>query len=109
MSRGLTPGRVGSRPFRCRRAGARGRTPGAVGYPPPPRRVPSLASAAGVLLGPAKGVKWSAFFFLPFFIIIVLAWRWQARRSAGIRGPIVAGILGDFGWGVTPGGLAAIF
>ena len=53
---------------------------------------------AGVLFGLACGVKWSALFFLPFFAVLVLVWRVQARRSAGIRGPFIAGILGDLGW-----------
>ncbi|GIE99189.1 dolichyl-phosphate-mannose--protein mannosyltransferase [Paractinoplanes rishiriensis] len=68
--------------------------------PAVPRIVPWWLLTAGVLMGLACGVKWSAAFFLPFFGVLVLVWRWQARRSAGIRQPVVAGILGDIGWGL---------
>jgi dolichyl-phosphate-mannose-protein mannosyltransferase len=64
-----------------------------------PRIVPWWLLVAGVLMGLACGVKWSALFFLPFFTALVLAWRWQARRSAGVPRPVLAGILGDLGWG----------
>jgi dolichyl-phosphate-mannose--protein O-mannosyl transferase len=74
-----------------------------------PRITPWWLLVAGVLFGLANGVKWSALFFLPFFALLVLVWRWQARRSAGIRGPIVAGILGDFGWWVASVALSLIF
>jgi dolichyl-phosphate-mannose-protein mannosyltransferase len=74
-----------------------------------PRVTPWWLLAAGVLFGLACGVKWSALFFLPFYIIIVVGWRWQARRSAGIRGPIIAGILGDIGWWAVSIGLSLIF
>jgi dolichyl-phosphate-mannose--protein O-mannosyl transferase len=66
-----------------------------------PRIVPWWLLVAGVLFGMACGVKWSALFFLPFFGVLILVWRWQARRSAGIRQPIVAGIFGDIGWGIV--------
>ena len=74
-----------------------------------PRITPWWLLVAGVLFGLANGVKWSALFFLPFFALLVLVWRWQARRSAGIRGPIVAGILGDLGWWVVSVALSLIF
>ena len=51
--------------------------------PKVPRIVPWWLLAAGALFGLACGVKWSALFFLPFFGALVIAWRWQARRSAG--------------------------
>ncbi|GAA4931579.1 dolichyl-phosphate-mannose--protein mannosyltransferase [Actinoplanes utahensis] len=63
-----------------------------------PRIVPWWLLVSGVTFGMACGVKWSALFFAPFFAGLVLVWRVQARRSAGVRGPIVAGILGDLGW-----------
>jgi dolichyl-phosphate-mannose-protein mannosyltransferase len=65
-----------------------------------PRIVPWWLLAGGVLCGLGCGVKWSALFFMPFFGALVIAWRWQARRSAGIPQPFVAGIGGDIGWGV---------
>ncbi|WP_127498234.1 dolichyl-phosphate-mannose--protein mannosyltransferase [Actinoplanes solisilvae] len=63
-----------------------------------PRIVPWWLLVAGVTFGLACGVKWSALFFAPFFAALVIVWRVQARRSAGVRGPIIAGILGDLGW-----------
>nr|WP_239162960.1 phospholipid carrier-dependent glycosyltransferase [Actinoplanes rishiriensis] len=72
----------------------------------PPRTVPWWLLAAGALLGLACGVKWSAAFFLPFFGALVLAWRWQARRSAGFRAGWTAG---DLGWGLLSVVLTAVF
>jgi dolichyl-phosphate-mannose-protein mannosyltransferase len=77
--------------------------------PAVPRVVPWWLLVAGVLFGLACGVKWSALFFLPFFGALVVVWRWQARRSAGIRRPIRAGILGDLGWGVLSVALTVVF
>jgi dolichyl-phosphate-mannose--protein O-mannosyl transferase len=76
---------------------------------PVPRIVPWWLLAGGVLFGLACGVKWSALFFLPFFVIVVLIWRWQARRSAGIGRPIRTGLLGDAGWWVVSVALSLIF
>jgi dolichyl-phosphate-mannose--protein O-mannosyl transferase len=72
-----------------------------------PRVVPWWLLVSGVLLGLACGVKWSALFFLPFYAALVLVWRWQARRSAGITQPVIAGIFGDIGWGVLSMALTA--
>ncbi|HEV7965132.1 MAG TPA: glycosyltransferase family 39 protein [Actinoplanes sp.] len=76
--------------------------------PKVPRIVPWWLLVAGVLFGLACGVKWSALFFLPFFAVLIIVWRVQARRSAGIR-PFIAGILGDLGWGLLSFVLAGIF
>ena len=66
--------------------------------PKVPRIVPWWLLVAGALFGMSCGVKWSALFFAPFFAMLVIVWRVQARRSAGVRGPFLAGILGDLGW-----------
>ncbi len=63
---------------------------------------------AWVLLGCALGVKWSAAFFLPFFAIMSLAWEVQARRSAGVRRPVIRGILSSLGWGFVGGVLSMV-
>jgi dolichyl-phosphate-mannose--protein O-mannosyl transferase len=76
--------------------------------PKVPGIVPWWLLVAGVLFGLACGVKWSALFFLPFFAVLIIVWRVQARRSAGIR-PFIAGILGDLGWGLLSFVLAGIF
>jgi len=73
------------------------------------RIVPYWLLVSGVLFGLACGVKWSALFFLPFFAALALAWRWQARRSAGIARPVLAGLLGDIGWGALSVTLTAAF
>jgi dolichyl-phosphate-mannose-protein mannosyltransferase len=59
-----------------------------------PRVVPWWLLGGGVAFGLACGVKWSALFFLPFFVLVTVVWRRQARRSAGLRGRS----LGDLGW-----------
>ncbi|MEV6345710.1 phospholipid carrier-dependent glycosyltransferase [Actinoplanes sp. NPDC051851] len=74
-----------------------------------PRIVPWWLLVSGILFGLACGVKWSSLFFAPFFAGLVIAWRWQARRSAGVRGPFVAGIFGDFGYLVLSFVLSIIF
>jgi dolichyl-phosphate-mannose-protein mannosyltransferase len=66
--------------------------------PSAPRIVPWWLLVAGVTFGLACGVKWSALFFAPFFAALVIVWRTQARRSAGVKGPFLAGVLGDLGW-----------
>ncbi|GID25205.1 dolichyl-phosphate-mannose--protein mannosyltransferase [Paractinoplanes brasiliensis] len=63
-----------------------------------PRIVPWWLLVAGITFGMACGVKWSALFFAPFLGALVIVWRVQARRSAGVQGPFLAGILGDLGW-----------
>jgi dolichyl-phosphate-mannose-protein mannosyltransferase len=74
-----------------------------------PRVVPWWLLASGALFGLACGVKWSALFFAPFLAALVWAWRVQARRSAGIRGPFVGGVLGDLGWLILSFALSVIF
>jgi dolichyl-phosphate-mannose--protein O-mannosyl transferase len=70
-----------------------------------PTIVPWWLLTAGALLGLACGVKWNALFFLPFFAALVLAWRVQARRSAGLRGSLFA----DLGWGLLSVVLTVVF
>jgi dolichyl-phosphate-mannose--protein O-mannosyl transferase len=84
------------------------------GYDPetarrPPRIVPWWLLAGGALFGLACGVKWSALFFAPFFAILVIAWRVGARRSAGVRRPLLPGVFGDLGWLILSFVLTVIF
>jgi dolichyl-phosphate-mannose-protein mannosyltransferase len=65
--------------------------------------VPWWRLAAAVLLGCAIGVKWSAAFFVPFFLVQVVWWQINARRSAGVRRFVLSGLLADFGWLVLSG------
>jgi dolichyl-phosphate-mannose--protein O-mannosyl transferase len=50
---------------------------------------------AGVCLGLAVGTKWSALFFLAGFGLLTVFWDLSARRIAGVRGWISAGIIKD--------------
>jgi dolichyl-phosphate-mannose-protein mannosyltransferase len=77
--------------------------------PKVPRIVPWWLLVAGALFGLSCGVKWSALFFAPFFAMLVIVWRVQARRSAGVRGPFLAGILGDLGWLILSFVLSILF
>lgn len=44
--------------------------------------------ASGVFLGLALGTKWSALYFIAFFVIVSLLWDAGARRAAGIATPV---------------------
>lgn len=51
--------------------------------------------AAGLMLGGAVGVKWSALAFVAVFGLMTVLWDVQARRVAGIRRWLVAGLFRD--------------
>ncbi|KUL21498.1 dolichyl-phosphate-mannose--protein mannosyltransferase [Actinoplanes awajinensis] len=72
-------------------------------------RVPWWLLATGISFGLACGVKWSALFFLPAFAALIVLWRVQARRSAGLARPLRSGLVGDLGWGLTSFALSAVF
>ena len=59
--------------------------------------------AAGVCLGLAVGVKWSALAFVAAFGLLTVLWDASARRTAGIRGWLPAAVLRD-----APGAFASI-
>ncbi len=54
--------------------------------------------AAAALLGCALGVKWSAVWFLPIFLLLIVVWEIQARRCAGVRRPVSDVIGWETGW-----------
>ena len=54
--------------------------------------------AAGVAVGLALGVKWSAMWFIPAFVLLAFVWEVQARRTAGVRRPIYDTIGREVGW-----------
>jgi dolichyl-phosphate-mannose--protein O-mannosyl transferase len=74
-----------------------------------PHVFPGWLLTAGVLFGLACGVKWSALFFAPFFAMLVVVWRVQARRSAGVDRPLRSGVLGDLGYLLLSFTLTIIF
>ncbi|MEH0938645.1 dolichyl-phosphate-mannose--protein mannosyltransferase [Micromonospora psammae] len=59
--------------------------------------------AAGVLLGCAVGVKWSALWFVPAFAVLVFLWEVGVRRSAGVRRPWLDALLDELPWMVLAG------
>lgn len=83
MTNGLDPGRRGraGRPAFDWRTG-----------------VPWWRLASAALLGCALAVKWSAVFYLPVFLVLMVVWEVGARRSAGVRRPWLDTILDETSW-----------
>lgn len=78
--------------------------PGRAGRPPTGWRTwPWWRLAAGVLLGGACAVKWSALYFVPVFALLVLFWEVGVRRSAGVRRPWRDTLLDELPWLVLAG------
>ncbi|MET7709762.1 phospholipid carrier-dependent glycosyltransferase [Micromonospora sp. NPDC005413] len=78
--------------------------PGRAGRPPTGWRTwPWWRLAAGVLLGCACAVKWSALYFVPVFALLVLFWEVGVRRSAGVRRPWRDTLLDELPWLVLAG------
>ncbi|HYN95227.1 MAG TPA: phospholipid carrier-dependent glycosyltransferase [Pilimelia sp.] len=63
-----------------------------------PFAVPWRRLLAAVLLGCALGVKWSAVFFFPAYLLLVLFWDAGARRSAGVPRPWRETWRAEYGW-----------
>ncbi|MFC5923712.1 dolichyl-phosphate-mannose--protein mannosyltransferase [Micromonospora vulcania] len=83
--------------------------PGRAGRPPTGWRTwPWWRLAAGVLLGCAFAVKWSALYFVPVFALLVLLWEVGVRRSAGVRRPWRDTLLDELPWLVLAGVLLAV-
>jgi dolichyl-phosphate-mannose--protein O-mannosyl transferase len=74
--------------------------PGRAGRPPFtwPGSVPWWRLFAAVLLGCGLGVKWSAVWFAPVFLLLIIWWEVGARRSAGVRRPWRDMFLDEIGW-----------
>ncbi len=78
--------------------------PGRAGRPPGGWRTwPWWRLAAGVLIGCACAVKWSALYFVPAFALLVLLWEVGVRRSAGVRRPWRDTLLDELPWLVLAG------
>ncbi|MBY8871562.1 phospholipid carrier-dependent glycosyltransferase [Micromonospora sp. PLK6-60] len=74
-------------------------TPGRAGRPAGGwRDWPWWRLAAGVLLGCACAVKWSALYFVPAFALLVILWEVGVRRSAGVRRPWRDALLDELPW-----------
>jgi dolichyl-phosphate-mannose-protein mannosyltransferase len=68
--------------------------------------VPWWRLGAGAMLGAACAVKWSAVFFIPVFVVLILWWEVTVRRTIGAQHPIRDTILDESGWIVAMGALA---
>lgn len=64
----------------------------------PPFAIPWWRLATAALLGCATGVKWSALFMVPAFLILIMWWEVGTRRTAGAKQPLVDAILDEIGW-----------
>ncbi|MFG1717859.1 dolichyl-phosphate-mannose--protein mannosyltransferase [Micromonospora chalcea] len=83
--------------------------PGRAGRPPSGwRNWPWWRLAAGVLLGCACSVKWSAIYFVPAFALLVLLWEVGVRRSAGVRRPWRDAVLDELPWLLAAGVLMVV-
>jgi dolichyl-phosphate-mannose--protein O-mannosyl transferase len=84
------------------RAMENGLDPGATGKAGRPRLrltgVPWWRLAAAVMLGLGCGVKWSAIFFLPVFLLLIFFWEVGTRRTVGVRHPWRDTIIDETGW-----------
>ncbi|MEU3452018.1 phospholipid carrier-dependent glycosyltransferase [Micromonospora sp. NPDC006766] len=73
--------------------------PGRAGRPASTwREWPWWRLLAGVLLGCACSVKWSAVYFVPAFALLVILWEVGVRRSAGVRHPWRDAVLDELPW-----------
>ncbi|WP_433539096.1 dolichyl-phosphate-mannose--protein mannosyltransferase [Micromonospora sp. CA-249363] len=78
--------------------------PGRAGRPSTGWRTwPWWRLAAGVLIGCACAVKWSALYFVPVFALFVVLWEVGLRRSAGVRRPWRDTLLDEVPWLVLAG------
>ncbi len=78
--------------------------PGPAGRPSTGWRTwPWWRLAAGVLIGCACAVKWSALYFVPVFALFVVLWEVGLRRSAGVRRPWRDTLLDEVPWLVLAG------
>ncbi|WP_173040169.1 dolichyl-phosphate-mannose--protein mannosyltransferase [Phytohabitans flavus] len=63
-----------------------------------PIGVPWWRIATFALLGCACAVKWSAIWFVPVFVLMIVLWEVGARRSAGVARPWRDTFIGETGW-----------
>lgn len=62
------------------------------------REWPWWRFGAAVLLGLAFSIKWSTLWFAAVLVIAMIIWDIQARRSAGVKNPVLETIGWDTGW-----------
>jgi dolichyl-phosphate-mannose--protein O-mannosyl transferase len=64
----------------------------------PASGVPWWRLLAAVLFASSLAIKWSALFFLPVFVLLILWWDAGARRTAGARRPWRDALVGEARW-----------
>jgi dolichyl-phosphate-mannose--protein O-mannosyl transferase len=76
-----------------------------------PRRrladIPWWRLAAGVMLGCALGVKWSAVWYVIAFTLLIIAWEVGVRRTAGVRHRFLE-TQRELGWIAAFGGVTVL-
>jgi dolichyl-phosphate-mannose-protein mannosyltransferase len=60
--------------------------------------VPWWRLAAGVMLGAGCAVKWSVIWYVPLFMLLILWWEAQLRRTVGAPHPWRDALLDEIGW-----------
>jgi hypothetical protein len=53
---------------------------------------------AALSTGAACGVKWSAVWFIPLFLVLMVAWSYGLRRTVGAAAPVRDTVLAETGW-----------
>jgi dolichyl-phosphate-mannose--protein O-mannosyl transferase len=69
--------------------------------------VPWWRLAAGAMLGCGCGVKWSAIFFLPVFLLLIYFWEAGLRKTVGAAHPWRDALLDEAGWMLAMVGVVA--
>lgn len=70
--------------------------------------VPWWRLGAGVAIGAACGVKWSAIWFIPIFALLIFWWGVSLRKTVGVPRPWRDTLLDETGWIVALVGLSFI-
>jgi dolichyl-phosphate-mannose-protein mannosyltransferase len=68
--------------------------------------VPWWRLASGVMIGAGCAVKWSAVFFIPVMVLLILWWEIGVRRTVGVQHPIRDALIDETGWLAALVGLA---
>jgi dolichyl-phosphate-mannose-protein mannosyltransferase len=70
--------------------------------------VPWWRLATGAMLGFACGVKWSAVWFIPVFVLLIFFWEVGLRKTVGVVHPWRDTLLDESGWIIAMGVIAVL-